>query len=463
MKRRRLSRNRVIIAGINLSYAFFLRFSMRKKYESALSAYNSEKYEMAKDEFEKILNYQDSKSYYAKSQRMIEKEKKYQKALDYMDEENYDRAIAIFEDLEGYKDSKEKIAEIKDRRYAVAYKQAIRHYRQGQYKTAIVEFKVLGDYKDTYGYLEKCYSEMRIELSETISAGSMYSVALTDDQKVLFSGDVDDGQNGLNQGDYTSISAGGYYTIGLYGDGSVDVAGDISWMHGYPHSKWKNVMQVSSGFDFVAVLFEDGTVDFQGQNSDKNYEEVLDFVDWKDIAMIDAGYHMVVGLDYGGNIHVTGRNASSIKSEIESNIEKWKDIISVATGGTSKSSEGFVVGLKADGTVVTAGKTQYGINEAQNWTNIKKISAGDYHLVGINMDGKPVAVMNDNPNERKNYKDACCKFNQWPENAEIVNISAGNGMTLGLSADGTVYSSGFDLQNQIPESGKWTGVKVYGR
>ena len=102
-----------------------------------------------------------------------------------------------------------------------------------------------------------------------------------------------------------------------------------------------------------------------------------------------------------------------------------------------------MVGLKKDGSVVTAGKTQYGINEAEGWSDMKKISAGDYHLVGLTATGELVAVMNDDPNEKRAYRDACCKFETWPAEENIVDISAGNGTMLGLSSDGTVYSCGY--------------------
>ena len=284
------------------------------------------------------------------------------------------------------------------------------HYNQGEYRTAIIEFRVLGEYKENKEYIKECYKKIRLQLASTISAGSMYSVALKENGVVISIGETNGGQTEIEGKDFVSIAAGGFYTIGLHNDGTVDIAGDIKWMKGKPHNEWKNVLQVVSGFDYVAVLFEDGTVDFQGQNSLENYSERLDFSTWKDIAVIDAGYHMVVGLGNDGKIYITGRNATKIMEEIKKEKEKWSDIVSIVTGGTSKSSEGFVAGLKADGTIVTAGKTQYGIKDAEKWSGINKISPGDYHLVGISDDGEIVSVMNDDPSDKRKSKAACCSF-----------------------------------------------------
>ena len=53
----------------------------------------------------------------------------------------------------------------------------------------------------------------------------------------------------------------------------------------------------------------------------------------------------------------------------------------VATG------QQFIVGLRADGTVLTQGIDGYGETDADAWTDIASISTGWQHTVGLGTDG----------------------------------------------------------------------------
>ena len=50
------------------------------------------------------------------------------------------------------------------------------------------------------------------------------------------------------------------------------------------------------------------------------------------------------------------------------------------------------VGLKADGTVVAAGKNNLGQCDVAGWKDIVAVSAGDHHTVGLKADGTVVAT-----------------------------------------------------------------------
>ena len=78
MRKRKISRNRGIIIGLSIlfaviyfSYAFYLRFSMREKYNHAIEEYTNGDYQKASEEFKAIINYQDSKDYYEKANIFI--------------------------------------------------------------------------------------------------------------------------------------------------------------------------------------------------------------------------------------------------------------------------------------------------------------------------------------------------------------------------------------------------------
>lgn len=69
----------------------------------------------------------------------------------------------------------------------------------------------------------------------------------------------------------------------------------------------------------------------------------------------------------------------------------FKDITAVSAG------DSHTVGLKSDGTVVTAG-VGFGDNiDVKEWTDIISVSAGPYHTVGLKSDG--TVVVADSSNE----------------------------------------------------------------
>lgn len=95
------------------------------------------------------------------------------------------------------------------------------------------------------------------------------------------------------------------------------------------------------------------------------------------------------------------------------------------------SGNGFVIGLKLNGTVVAVGKNDYGQCEVDKWRNIVAVSAGNMHSVGLRSNGTVVSV-GKNIDENNAVGD-------WKD---IVAISAGEECTLGLKSDGTVMAAG---------------------
>lgn len=113
----------------------------------------------------------------------------------------------------------------------------------------------------------------------------------------------------------------------------------------------------------------------------------------------------------------------------------------MTAGGTISAgnhySDNFSVGLKEDGTVVTAGCNNYGQCNVSGWTDIIAISAGSKHIVGLKTDGTVRAMGN-------NY-DGQCDISGWKD---IVAISAGGYHTVGLKKDGTVVAVGLNEDGQ---------------
>ena len=144
----------------------------------------------------------------------------------------------------------------------------------------------------------------------------------------------------------------------------------------------------------------------------------------------------------------------SIISELKTAREKRKNVRSMIAAGSYHT-----VGLKADGTVVTAGaidperaswdpnsKTNYGQCDTKEWKDIVSVAAGSYHTVGLKENGSVIAV-------GSNYKRQC-DTSSW---TDVIEIAAGNTFTLGRKANGTVLATGQDSHGQINVD-RWTDI-----
>jgi hypothetical protein len=103
--------------------------------------------------------------------------------------------------------------------------------------------------------------------------------------------------------------------------------------------------------------------------------------------------------------------------------------------------------LKIDGTVLTVGLNSCGQCDVSSWTNIKQVSTGDSHTVGLKIDGTVVASGNNCCGQ--------CDVSSW---TDIKQVSAGGCSTLGLKTDGTVVASGNNKSGQC-EVSSWTDIK----
>ena len=89
------------------------------------------------------------------------------------------------------------------------------------------------------------------------------------------------------------------------------------------------------------------------------------------------------------------------------------------------------VGLRANGTVLSAGDNAQGQCEVGDWTDMVQVAAGAYHTVGLKRDGTVVATGNNDEGQ--------CNVSEW---TNIIAIAAGTADTVGLCADGHVVAAG---------------------
>lgn len=106
------------------------------------------------------------------------------------------------------------------------------------------------------------------------------------------------------------------------------------------------------------------------------------------------------------------------------------------------------VGLKADGTVIAAGRNTEGQCETGAWTNITAVKAGAYHTAALKSDGTVVCCGRNMEKQ--------CDTGEW---TGITAIACTDYGTAGLKSDGTVVFTGFE--NGTGVSG-WQDVTAIG-
>lgn len=143
---------------------------------------------------------------------------------------------------------------------------------------------------------------------------------------------------------------------------------------------------------------------------------------------ISAGIRSSAGVVRNGKVYFAGDDYYSWKSELDS----WNDIVSISVKGD------FLVGLKDDGTVVTAGKIPEYYVETKTWSDVIAISTGQQHIIGLRSDGTLV-VQGNNGDGQANIDD-------WHD---IVAISTGWRHTVGLDSNGEIYITGLGSNRQL--------------
>lgn len=158
---------------------------------------------------------------------------------------------------------------------------------------------------------------------------------------------------------------------------------------------WSDIVDIVTGNNRLAVLHKDGTVSFvysnklPGQNIVTNkysdiYNDMHEWTDIVDISGDDTG--SIAALKANGTVLISNRVVGQGIGENYSEVSKWTDIIAI-----SKTSQN-ILGLKSDGTVVTAGNVNEGQKGIAEWTDIVAISAGQNFHVGLKADGTLVVA-----------------------------------------------------------------------
>ena len=126
-----------------------------------------------------------------------------------------------------------------------------------------------------------------------------------------------------------------------------------------------------------------------------------------------AGYRHTVGLKSDGTLVTAGSNDDG-----QCNVMGWINVVEVAAGAA------HTVALKADGTVLATGSNSYGQCDVSDWTGIKSVAACAYGTFGLKSDGTVVAT--------RAYAD---KVSGWHD---VTQIAAGAYAAGGLYGQGSM-------------------------
>lgn len=148
---------------------------------------------------------------------------------------------------------------------------------------------------------------------------------------------------------------------------------------------------------------------------------------WRNVKSVSSGSYFVLGLKNDGTVYSAGRNNAG-----QCDTETWKNIIQLS------ANEHSALGLTDNGTVIATGNNEFDQCNVENWTNIVSVSMGDNHSVGLTRNGTVMATGNNDNSQ--------CDTYDWEE---IVAVDTGYELTVGLKKDGTVISTNEEFNDAL--------------
>lgn len=152
--------------------------------------------------------------------------------------------------------------------------------------------------------------------------------------------------------------------------------------------------------------------------------------------VLAAGKYNTFLISESGDVTALGDQTDG---ELEA--DNWSGIVGIAAG------DRHVVGMRLGGTVVAAGENDYLQCAVSGWRNVIAISAGDVHTVALTEDGQVLATGYGDDGQIDVYR-----FMPEAGDRQIVAISAGYQHTLALLEDGTVLAVGSNANGECQVS-----------
>ena len=128
---------------------------------------------------------------------------------------------------------------------------------------------------------------------------------------------------------------------------------------------------------------------------------------------------------------------------------QWTGITQLAGCSDRFRSDSIVLGLKEDGTVVSAATSGFFQTLEGDWTQIDSLYSGDYAIGAIRKDGT-AQFLEDSPE----YNYGQYNTSGW---TDLTQLALGQFHTAGLRSDGTVYATGRNDEGQCDVE-DWTDI-----
>ena len=189
------------------------------------------------------------------------------------------------------------------------------------------------------------------------------------------------------------------------------------------------------GFLYTAVLNENGEAKLYAKPSSNSVIQLYKPVSsWSDIEKLCGGYKHIVGIKKDGSVLTAGKASG--------NYEDWSDIVDAVAGYD------YTVGLKNDGTCISS-KPEIDVS---SWNNIEKIYGGYDYCIGFTKDGE--FILSGKPTMNPKIKNAVKMLNNY-----IVALPRAEGDMLTIDFEGSnkdfeCYAGLFD------GSGKLCDIKI---
>ena len=352
-------------------------------YNIAVDLIEQGKTEDARYRLEQMEEYEDAKE--------LLKECDYIDAVNFLKEGFYGDAYALFANLDGYKDAGEKILEA---RYFIG----LETYENGNIAEAFEIFAGLGEYKGSQDMADKIAMEVTgadtvsqaYSLIEGMNAQQMAKIASLTAVREALPENV--------------LSVGARHTVGLKKDGTVLASGSNEFGQ-CDVDEWENITAIDAGYYHTIALTEEGKVLAAGSNE---YGQ-CDVVEWENITAIAAGAYTTYALTNDGQVLTAGFSNQNTFEDLDDVkyigagayaavcilkdgriIASHQSMYLSETGAISADvNTGYIVALMPEG-IVTASK-EY----TDNWEDVISLSAGSNVILGITADGKANAYFFD--------------------------------------------------------------------
>ncbi len=295
----------------------------------------------------------------------------------------------------------------------------------GEARAASVAYAKAGDYKKACAVYD---------WSNSLQLSQMNAAALKLDGTVLFCGGFETDSIYENNNNYrvyeasnapnlsgwtdiTEIQTNSFNLTGLKKDGTVLFAGNLwrqddeknstrsaVWEEPYQPdvSAWTNITAIQSSRYILAGLKSDGTVQSIGFVAENGLErQPVDTGSWTDIVKIYVFNDAIFGIRSDGTVVSAGKHYDwDSKRYVDYDFQDWTNIVDLTFGIDDFTSSAFVIGLRADGTVVTdamcwvhsvqeGGGGTFGFEKLDlpGWSGVSQVIYNNCFVAGLREDG----------------------------------------------------------------------------